>query len=133
MSNSKQTYANFYQVAYPVYFLSQMYGFYPFSIQYNARLKTNTVVISYKNILRSVFALIVYVYGILSLFIKDNSEIKGIPLLIIYVARLTISGVMISAIFTVISGMINSKQIAFVLKEINQIDAEVRLFLLFLF
>lgn len=128
MSDSNEAYANFYQVGYPVYVVSKIFGFLPFTIQYNAKLKINRVFVSFKDGLRLCLAIIVYAVCIFAMF-WDKLEVKHNSLLIVYGIRLTSSGVLISAIFSAVTQLFNRKQIAFILREINQIDEEVICFI----
>lgn len=120
-------YTNFYEVAYPVYVISRIFGYLPFTIEYNAKHKIQRLFVSSKDLVRFVLALAVITFCVYVCFwkkivLQPKSSTISHGTWIIMVSGL------ISTAFALIMDMVNRRSLGIALKTICQIDEEVAIF-----
>lgn len=124
MPGSSGTYANFYQVAYPVYIVSRLFGFLPFTIEYSAKTKIQKIFVTLKDLVRFFLALIILAFCVYAGFL-DKTLLKHNSKALIQGTRLVIFVGLILAAFSMIMDLVNRKLLGIVLMEVREIDEQV--------
>lgn len=118
-------YVNFHQAILPVYWLSRIFGFIPFTITIDTKNNCEKLFVSNLDVCRYGIALAVHIFSgywklTQTFSVNYNSTIA------VHANGLVVICTMCSTLLTLLMEMLNRRRIGYIVKEINEIDEVVK-------
>lgn len=114
-----------FSVAFPIYVISRIFGFLPFSLAYDRKLRTTIVRVTVFDIIWLCLSLLLHIFFFIFNWIADQqSQVTDSRILIIS-GRLTLWGGFFMAIFAMLMDLLNRNRIWEIIVKFNEFDEEI--------
>lgn len=107
-----------------IYVIARVFGFLPFSVEYNEKQKISKVHVTILDVFWFIFAIAIYAMVIVSSAVHHYAKASFSGIEILATILITIEGGLI-AIISIVMDMFNRKRIFRIMIKLNEFDEEV--------